>query len=333
MDHTEQLKVLRTAPSFRSALHQPIKAGKPEILQLNITRKCNLSCRHCHVEASSCREEMMPCEILERALVVAGSNSIRVIDITGGCPELNPHLEWFLHDASKLKKRLIVRTNLVILNDEKFRHFIDVYTGNNVELFGSLPCYTRDNTDSQRGQGSFLQAIDVLRTLNRKGYGKEKSGLVLNLVYNPLGAYLPGSQSGLENDYKRELSRNYGVTFNNLFCLANLPVGRFLTDLLESGKFDKYMDTLVAAFNPKAAGKVMCRNTVNVAYNGVLYDCDFNQMLDLPMKGGRTLMDPDLFALEGREIVLGNHCWGCTAGPGSSCQGATDMACGLTMPP
>ena len=324
MKAATQLKILEEVKSFRDSVDKPIMASKPEILQLNIIRKCNLICKHCHIDASPDRKEVMSKEILQRALEVAAAESFGVIDITGGSPEMNPHFEWFLDEASKLGKRVIVRTNLAILKERKYRRFIDIYVKNKVELCGSLPNYDESKSDRQRGFGSHSSAIEVIKILNKKGYGKENSDLILNLVHNPVGAYLPGTQSSLEHEYKTKLFLRYGIVFNCLFCITNMPIGRFMEFLLESGNYQEYMGELVAAFNPAIVENVMCRKTISVAYDGSLYDCDFNQMLGLPIGEGLSIMDIDLKKLENREIVLHNHCWGCTAGFGSSCQGAPE---------
>jgi radical SAM/Cys-rich protein len=264
-------------------------------------------------------------EILQKALEVVKTEPILTIDITGGSPEMNPHFDWFLNIASKLGKKIIVRTNLVILKEKKYRGFIDVYAKYKVELYGSLPNYIEEQSDRQRGCGSFGDAIAVIKKLNKKGYGKKNTDLILNLVHNPIGAYLPGLQSSLEHEYKTKLLQNHGIVFNNLFSITNMPIGRFMEFLLESGNYKEYMGELIAAYNPTIAENVMCRKILSVAYDGTLYDCDFNQMLGLPIEEGLNIMEIDLNKLENREVILHNHCWGCTAGFGSSCQGATEL--------
>ena len=322
MNSKEQLSILEKVDSFKDKVGV-IKAGKPGILQLNIIRKCNLFCKHCHVEASPNREEMMSKEILKKALELAKEDSITAIDITGGSPEMNPHLEWFLNEASKLKKRIIVRSNLVILKDEKFKKFSDIYAKNHIEICASVPSYIESKSDKMRGCGSFSDAIEVIKILNEKGYGKDRSDLILYLIHNPVGAHLPGSQKALEQEYKKELYDKYKIVFNNLFTITNMPLGRYLEYLIESGNFKEYMQELINAYNPKAAESVMCKNTLSVAYDGSLYDCDFNQMLCIPINGNSNIMNLNSDDLKDRDIILNNHCYGCTAGFGSSCQGST----------
>jgi radical SAM/Cys-rich protein len=324
VEQTIQLKMLGEVESFKDRFEKPIKAYQPEILQLNIIRKCNLNCKHCHVDASPNRKEIMPKKILRKALEIAKTESILTIDVTGGSPEMNPHFEWFLDLASKLGKKIIVRTNLVILKEKKYRGFLDVYTKYKVELCGSLPNYVEEQSDRQRGYGSFGDAVEVIKKLNEKGYGKKNTDLILNLVHNPVGAYLPGPQSSLEHEYKTRLFQKHGVVFNHLFCITNMPIGRFMEFLLESGNYQEYMTELVAAFNPSVVENLMCRKILSVAYDGTLYDCDFNQMLSLPIREGLNILDLDFSILENREIILHNHCWGCTAGCGSSCQGTPE---------
>jgi radical SAM/Cys-rich protein len=305
----------------------PLQADKVQILQINVGRRCNLACKHCHVGAGPARTEEMSREVFEKCLkVIKESDSITTVDITGGSPEMNPDLEWFLGEVAKSNKRLIVRSNLVILLDEKFSKFIDVYAKNKVEVVGSLPDYKQEKSDRQRGEGYFYKSIKVIQLLNQKGYGMGGSGLVLDLVYNPVGAYLPGSQQALEHEYRTRLKQEFGIVFNNLFCIANMPIGRFLEYLLKKGNYDDYMQELANAYNPGAVPNVMCRVTVSVGWDGRLYDCDFNQML------GLSVSDPevsrigkfDAEKLSNREIVIHNHCYGCTAGSGSSCQGALE---------
>jgi radical SAM/Cys-rich protein len=305
----------------------PITARSVDIFQINVGRQCNLSCKHCHVEAGPHRREVMSRTVLERCLDVARNPAITVIDITGGAPEMNPELPWFITEAAKLGKRLIVRSNLVILLEAGYESFFDLYSRNNVEIIGSLPDPHASKTDRQRGEGIFAKEITVIRRLNSRGYGEEGSGLVLDLVHNPVGAYLPGSQKALELEYKRILLAEHGVRFNQLFCLTNNPSGRYLDYLIRSGNYDDYMLSLVGAYNQAAAGKVMCRSTLSVGWNGNLYDCDFNQALGLTINHGASAHIDliDLRRLSTREIVVADHCYACTAGPGSSCQGTVDV--------
>ncbi len=268
--------------------------------------------------------EIMQERIFRKCLdIIAGSN-VRTVDITGGAPEMNSNLDWFIREVARLHPRLIVRSNLVILLEDAYKHFIDVYTDNKVEIVASLPDYRAEKSDRQRGKESFIRAITILRELNAKGYGQPGTGLVLDLVHNPAGAYLPGSQKALEYEYKRVLESEFGIRFNTLFCLSNCPVGRFLEFLLRTENFTEYMCLLSQAFNPVAAKAVMCRNTLSVGWDGTLYDCDFNQMLGLQVNHGLPahIDNFDMEKLQRREIVINNHCYACTAGAGSSCQGS-----------
>ncbi|EKD40280.1 MAG: hypothetical protein ACD_75C00111G0003 [uncultured bacterium] len=329
MDAREQLSVLdnicrqRFIDTLAANGQYPLKATGVDVLQMNICRKCNLFCKHCHVEAGPHRTEMMSKSIMENCLDILRENEISTIDITGGAPEINPHLEWFLDNASQLKRRLIVRSNLTLLLEEKYRHFIDTYVRNNVEIVTSLPHYKSDGTDKQRGKCAFETIIAVIGKLNERGYGKEDSGLVLNLVHNPTGFYLPGSQSALTHEYKSRLLKDHGVHFNDLFCITNMPVGRYLEHLLKNDTLADYMMELINSFNLAAAENVMCKSTISVSYDGQLYDCDFNQMLELPIETNAHIRAFDMATMRHRKIVLANHCYGCTAGSGSSCQGTT----------
>lgn len=301
----------------------PLFATAIDVLQINVGRRCNLTCKHCHLDAGPHRTETMTRKVFERCLEIARTPTISVIDITGGAPELNPELAWFLREAAKLDKRLIVRSNLAVLNEETYASFIDVYSRNNVEIVGSLPDPHGTKTDRQRGTGIFERAIDVIRLLNERGYGMEGSRLVLDLVHNPVGAFRPGPQESLEKEYKRQLWADQGIRFNRLFTLTNNPCGRYLTYLIQSDNYAEYMTALANAFNPNAAGNVMCRTMLSVAWDGRLYDCDFNQALGLPVDHGAPdhidRFDPAL--LSTREITVADHCYACTAGAGSSCQG------------
>ena len=337
MNTNEQLRILGGSAgyiSFKERIERSSKthltAVKINILQINVGKRCNLSCRHCHVDAGPERTEMMSRGILNACLEIARQKEISTIDITGGSPEMNPYFEWFLCEAGKLGKRIIVRSNLVILLDDAYAGFIDLYTKNRVEVVTSLPDYHDDKTDRQRGSGAFSRIIHAMKLLNQKDYGREGSRLVLNIMHNPVGAYLPGAQKALETEYKKRLFNEHGVVFNRLFCITNMPVGRYLEYLLTSGNFEDYMADLCGAYNPQAAENVMCRSTISVGWDGRLYDCDFNQMLGLRVNHGMpdTIMDFNIEKLRSREIVIGNHCYGCAAGTGSSCQGATVVGAG-----
>jgi radical SAM/Cys-rich protein len=304
----------------------PLKATGVEILQLNITRRCNKQCKHCHVAAGTRETNDMSEKVLRACIDAARTESITTIDITGGCPEMHPALEWVLDELSSLDKRILVRSNLVILTDPRYRHFIDIFARNGVEVVGSLPDYKKSRTDAQRGPGTFDNTVLALQMLNKKGYAMDGSGLTLDLVHNPSGAYLPGNQTALEAEYRATLENKYGIRFNALFCLTNCPAGRYLDYLIRSDNLEDYMSTLSAAYNPKAAGNVMCRSTLSVGPDGRLYDCDFNQMLEIAVNHGAPdhITDFDSSALSSRTICTGNHCYCCTAGAGSSCQGAVD---------
>lgn len=329
MDKEARTEALSSAPVNRFDARikaegiPPVAVTNIDILQLNITRKCNLACKHCHVQAGPNRIELMEKTLLEKALELAASGGISTIDLTGGAPETHPELEWFLKEAAKLKKRLIVRTNLVILNSEPYNRFFDIYKEADVELCASFPDYNEGPTARQRGKGVFQSSIEVIRILNRIGYAHPGSSLMLDLVHNPSGAYLPGGQDALEHEYRTRLFDRYGILFNRLFCITNMPVGRYLEFLKKSGNFDDYMSELACAFNPYAVENLMCKNTLSVDYNGKLYNCDFNQVLELPIAFNRkeNLFDLQPEDLTGGEVVTGNHCYGCTAGAGSSCQG------------
>jgi len=315
-------------PRFESALaaqgQWPLRAVGIEVLQVNVGKLCNQTCRHCHVDAGPDRQEVMSRETMQACLDVLRRGTIPTLDITGGAPELNPDFRWLVEQASSLGKRIIDRCNLTILLLPRFTDLPEFLARHHVEVVASLPCYLPENTDRQRGNGVFEKSIEALRRLNGVGYGQPGSGLELTLVYNPVGPSLPPSQPALEAAYRRELSARHGVVFTRLFTIANMPISRFLEDLLESGQYETYMGKLVAAFNPQAALGVMCRTMLSVGWEGQLYDCDFNQMLDLGLAPGqaRHIRDFDPAALADRRIVTGQHCYGCTAGSGSGCQGA-----------
>ena len=303
-----------------------------EILQVNVGKLCNQACRHCHVDASPLRREQMDRATVERCLeILARHGSIRALDITGGAPELNPHFDFFVIEARKLGKRVIVRHNLTVTHDgnpqtkESKEYLPEFFARNGVELVSSLPYYQEYFTDLQRGRGVFRKSVESLRRLNALGYGREGSELVLNLVYNPVGAFLPAAQNALERDFKRELAAKFGVSFNRLYTITNMPVHRFREDLERRGAYEEYLEKLVNAFNPAAAEGVMCRTLVSVGYDGKVYDCDFNQMLEMQAGSPEpmTVFDFDLDRVLARGIFFGEHCFGCTAGAGSSCGGAT----------
>ncbi len=306
---------------------------KIETLQINITKLCNQTCVHCHVDASPKRKEQMDSESIDRCLEILETNkTIKTLDITGGAPELNPHFDYLVAEAKKLDKHVMVRHNLTVTLDgnpvtgESKMYLPEFYAENNVEVISSLPYYQEYFTDKQRGKGVFEKSIESILMLNEKGFGQKDSGLVLNFVYNPVGAFLPAAQAGLEADFKRELDKKYGIKFNKLFVITNMPINRFKQQLKKLGAYDEYMTKLVNAFNPLAADGVMCRSLISVSHDGRIYDCDFNQMLDMevvidgePM----SIFNFDYDKLVGRRIMFGSHCFGCTAGSGSSCGGTT----------
>ena len=311
------------ADQLKACSEYPLYAQAVETLQTNITRRCNLSCRHCHVEASPARTEEMSRQDMEACLKAAAHPEIKTLDITGGAPETHPRLVWFLREAALMKKRVLVRSNAAILLEKQYQHFLDIYAESGAEVVVSLPNLNRDRTDRMRGPDVFGKIIVALGELNSRGYGKKGSGLVLDLVHNPVGAYLPGSQEVLEREYRNRLRRDFGIEFNRLYCLINFPVGRYLDFLRSSGNLEEYFRLLKESFNSAAVGSVMCRTTLSVAPDGRLFDCDFNQMLDLSLSGQAPvhIRDFDYAKLSRRRIVVRGHCYSCTAGAGSSCQG------------
>ena len=304
-----------------------------DTLQINITKLCNQTCLHCHVDASPKRKEQMDIYAVDKCLEILEANiSIKNLDITGGAPELNPHFDYLVTEAKKLNKHVMVRHNLTVTLDgnpvtgESKEYLPEFYAENQVEVISSLPYYQEYFTDKQRGKGVFEKSIESILLLNEQGFGKKETGLALNFVYNPVGAFLPASQESLEADFKRELDKKYGIKFNNLFVITNMPINRFKQQLKKLGAYDEYMTKLVNAFNPTAAEGVMCRSLISVSHDGRIYDCDFNQMLDMevivdgePM----SIFNFDYNKLVGRRIMFGSHCFGCTAGSGSSCGGTT----------
>lgn len=304
--------------------HFPLRAAGIQVLQVNVGKLCNQTCRHCHVDAGPDRREVMSRETMQHCLDMLTQADIATLDITGGAPEMNPHFRWLVSSAQRLGRHVIDRCNLTILLAPGYQDLPAFLAEHRVEVVASLPCYLPENTDSQRGDGVFERSIAALRQLNAVGYGQPDSGLILTLVHNPIGPSLPPSQDALESAYRRELQACYGVVFNRLFTIANMPISRFLDDLLHSGQYDLYMRKLIDAYNPASVAGLMCRTTLSVGWDGFLYDCDFNQMLDLRLASGlpRHIRDFDLRQLEQRAIVTGPHCYGCTAGCGSGCQGA-----------
>jgi radical SAM/Cys-rich protein len=307
-----------------AGLH-PLTATGVEVFQINVGKVCNQECHHCHVDAGPRRTESMTRETAELCMRVLAGTDIPTLDITGGAPEMNPSFEYLVRTAHRLGRHVIDRCNLTILLADGFRHLPELLARHQVEVVASLPHYRSLNTDKQRGDGVFEASIEALRRLNEIGYGDGASGLRLVLVTNPVGAFLPAHQASLEDEWKRELLRLHGVRFDALYAITNMPIRRYREWLEESGNYERYQQKLIEAFNPAAAAGVMCRNTLSVGWDGRLYDCDFNQMLELELGFGapRHLRDFRRARLDRRRIVTGSHCFGCTAGAGSSCGGAT----------
>jgi radical SAM/Cys-rich protein len=329
-----QLRALDAVPlpsgrfddALRGAGLFPLKPTRIDIFQLNLGRVCNQTCAHCHVDAGPDREESMSDAVLDACLRIFETQDIGAIDITGGAPEMHPRFREIVERAAAVPgRRVMHRCNLTAIMTRPMWDIGDLLAEKRVEIIASLPSFKALQTDAQRGDGIFDTSIACLQRLNALGYGHEGSGRVLNLVTNPVGAFLPGAQASLEREFKRQLQRRYGVVFDRLFVITNMPISRFLEFLFETGQLEEYLHRLATAFNPAAAAGVMCRNTVSVGWDGTLYDCDFNQMLELPVVSGapRTIFDWDKAALEGRDIVVRDHCFGCTAGAGSSCGGET----------
>ena len=331
---TEQLKILRgttSCPPFETQLDRvgllPLRATGITVFQINVGKLCNQTCRHCHVDAGPDRTESMSRETAEQCIGALAKTDIPTVDITGGAPELNPNFRWLVEQARSLGRHVLDRCNLSVLLLPSQADLGEFLARHRVEVVASLPSYRASQTDAQRGEGIFEKSIEALRLLNRLGYGQPDSGLSLNLVYNPTGAFLPPKQEAIEAQFRKELRTKQGVSFNHLYTITNMPISRFLEFLLESGNYEQYMERLANAFNPAAAASVMCRHTISVSWDGRLYDCDFNQMLDLPVTQAALahIRDFDPVQLAQRQIVTNNHCYGCTAGAGSSCGGAVTV--------
>ncbi|MDH4226398.1 MAG: arsenosugar biosynthesis radical SAM protein ArsS [Deltaproteobacteria bacterium] len=299
----------------------PLLASGVETLQVNVGYVCNLACKHCHVGAGPGRAEVMTRETMESCLGVAKERGIKAVDITGGAPEMNPEYRWFVKSLSETGCRVMTRTNLSVLMKDDLGDIPGLWADNNVEVIASLPYYLAKQTDRVRGQGVFEASIEALKILNSLGYGIEGSSLKLNLVYNPGGAFMPPSQNGIEADFRHELLARHGVRFHSVYALTNMPLGRFYGFLESSGNLKPYMERLAALYNAAAANSAMCRSTVSVGWDGALYDCDFNQMLGLRCDAVSHIEDFDIKLLSKRRIRTGVHCYGCTAGAGSSCTG------------
>lgn len=298
-----------------------LRRSRTEVLQVNVGKLCNLTCTHCHVNAGPKRREIMTRETVDRILSWLAATDIPTVDLTGGAPEMLPDFRYLITRLRELDRRIIDRCNLTILLEPGYEGVAEFLAENSVEIVASMPCYSPENVNAQRGDGVFDASIKALQKLNALGYGTRLS---LDLVYNPVGANLPGPQAELEADYKRELASHFGIEFRHLFTITNLPVSRFASYLRHNGQYESYMELLVQAFNPATVAGLMCRNTISVGWQGEVYDCDFNQQLGLQWKNGKPLClwDIDAGMLEGRAIAMGEHCFGCTAGAGSSCGGA-----------
>lgn len=317
-----QLKMLGgTARSFGDALpgREAVSPLSMRIFQVNVGKKCNQACRHCHVDASPARTETMSKETVDACLKALRENGgFEILDITGGAPEMNPHFRYLVEEARALGKHVIDRCNLTILEEPGFEYLYDFLTKHNVEITASLPHFSEASTDKQRGPGVFSASIMALQKLNALGYGKDNP---LNLVYNPNGFYLSSSQAQLEFEFKGRLREQYGIEFHRLYCINNMPISRFLESLVRRGKLQEYMDLLAGAYNPSTLEGLMCRHQISVGYDGGVYDCDFNQMLDMKSGPVSHISGFDASAFMSRKIRVGNHCFGCTAGSGSSCGG------------
>ncbi len=313
---------------FEAALAQtgldPLRATGIDVFQLNLGKKCNQTCRHCHVDAGPDRREVMPDNVVDACLAALASTSIPTVDITGGAPELHPRFRDIVTRARGLGRHVMDRCNLTILLVPAYADLAAFLAANGVEIVASLPAVNSRQTDAQRGDGVFERSIAALQRLNALGYGTDPA-LRLQLVTNPVGAFLPASQAALEADWKRELRRRWGIEFDHLYTITNMPISRYLEYLVDSGNFAGYMERLVNAYNPAAAAGVMCRNTLSIGWDGTLYDCDFNQMLEIPVNHGApgSIFEFDAARLGSRQIEVGSHCFGCTAGAGSSCGGST----------
>lgn len=316
-------------PKFKDKIAEtdqfPIKAKPLEILQINVGYMCNQVCEHCHVDAGPDRKEIMTRTTMQQCLDVIKNTGAHTLDLTGGAPEMNPDFRWFVEEASKVGvKDFIVRSNLTIIRaNKKYYDLPEFFKKHNVHVISSMPHWTKGKTDKQRGNGVFDKSIKALQELNAVGYGMPNNDLRLDLVYNPSGAFLPGDQASMEKEFKKALIEEFDIHFHNLFTITNLPISRFLDYLIASENYEDYMYALVDAYNPETLKNVMCTNTLSISWDGYLYDCDFNQMLNLPVNSKvKHISDYNEELLEGRTIMISQHCYGCTAGAGSSCQGS-----------
>ena len=316
-------------PRFKDKISEtgqfPLKPKKIEVLQINVGYMCNQVCAHCHVDAGPDRQEIMTKETMQHCLDVIKKTEAHTLDLTGGAPEMNPNFRWFVEEASKIGVQdFIVRSNLTIIKSNKKYHDLpEFFKKHNIHVVSSMPHWTQGKTDKQRGNGVFNKSIQALQELNAVGYGMPESKLKLDLVYNPSGAFLPGDQYSMEQEFKKVLKADFGIQFNNMFAITNLPISRFLDYLIASENYEDYMYSLVEAYNPSAVQNVMCTNTISVSWDGWLYDCDFNQMLELKVNSKvNHISNYNENILQNREVAISQHCYGCTAGAGSSCQGS-----------
>lgn len=319
MDIREEFRALSDIPVFSAMVEDKscLETDKMSVLQINVGRLCNMACKHCHMEAGPNRTEVMEKSVLEACLKLYEEWEFDTIDLTGGAPEMNPHFRWFVEEACKICNHVIVRTNLTIMMEEGYEDLPEFYRDHKIELFCSLPHYKSRNSEKQRGAGTFDPSIKMIQKLNELGYGKEPE-LVLNMAFNPAGAFLPPDQEAMEKEYKQHLGEDYGIVFNNLFALSNNPIGRFGAFLVRTGNLKGYLQKLVDAFNPEALPGMMCRSQISVGWDGQVYDCDFNQAIDLPIGPKKTIMDLVGTPYEKRKILFDKHCYACVAGQGSS---------------
>ena len=325
MDMREKFSELSIVPEFQTKFTDDSvgRTAGMDVLQVNVGRLCNLACKHCHVEAGPHRTEVMSREVMGACLKAYKNWGFSTIDITGGAPEMNPNFRWFVEEAVKICGHVIVRSNMVIMLEDGYTDLPDFYAKNKVEVVVSLPHYKAKKTDSQRGANVFERSIEVLRRLNAVGYGKDPE-LVLNMVYNPTGAFFPPDQTAMEKEYKERLGADYGIVFNNLFTITNNPCGRFGQFLDRSGNLELYMKKLCDAFNPATLEGMMCRFQISVGWDGKVYDCDFNQAMGIEISTGENIFEIAEKPYEPRQIVFDKHCYACTAGAGSSCGGTTE---------
>lgn len=302
-----------------------IRKGKVDTFQLNLGYLCNQQCNHCHVNASPKRTEIMPKNVIDKIIdVISKSKNITTLDLTGGAPEMNPNFKYLVESLSHRLDKIIIRSNLTILTEPGYEDFVDFFARHEVQVTASLPCYSQENVDTQRGKGVFDDSIKSLQALNKAGYASPSTNLVLNLVYNPGGAFLPPPQQLLEEEYKKILQDKFNIKFNNLFTITNMPIKRFGSTLVSKKEFDNYLALLQESYNETSLESVMCKNIVSIGWDGTLYDCDFNQMLNLKVSNTlqNNIQQLDKWQDTDQEIVIANHCFACTAGQGSSCGGA-----------